>query len=95
MTVTPTQMRAVRHQLAGVLASNAAFAKLPNSQRQEMAEGLIYSQVLQSAVYLDAIKRGNKTLQKQISDATHAGFKKRMGLDLRGVKLTNAGFLNA
>lgn len=92
MTTKPTQVRAVRRQLTGILASNAAFAKLSNAQRQEMAEGFIYGQVLQSNVYLDAIKRGDKTLQKQISDGTATGFKKGMGLDLRRVRLSDAGF---
>jgi len=92
METQPAQVRGVRRQLAAILADNAAFAKVSNAGRQEMAEGFIYSQVLQGAAYLDAIKRGDKTLQKQISDATSAGFKKGMGLDLRGVQLTDTGF---
>lgn len=92
METKRAQVQGARRQLASILTSNAGFAKLSNAQRQEMAEGFIYSQALQSAAYLDAVRRGDKTLQKQISDGTHVGFKKSMGLDLRTVKLSNTGF---
>ena len=92
MSVTPAQMRGLRRQLAGILTSNAAFARLSNAGRQEMAEGFIYSQALQGAAYLDAVKRGDQARQKQISDGTRAGFQKATGLDLRRLELTDTGF---
>lgn len=85
-------MRAVRRQLAGLLLSNAAFAKLSDAGRQEMAEGFIYSQSLQRIANYIAAMRDDKTLQKQIRDATVADFKKSTGLDLRTMQLTGAGF---
>ena len=86
------QVQGVRRFFASALASTPAFAKATDAQRQEMAEGFIYNAILQGSVFAQVFHTGNKALIKQISDARAAQFKKETGLDLRTMKLTDAGF---
>lgn len=82
----------MRRFFASVLASTPAFAKASDAQRQEMAEGYIYSAILQAAGFGQVFHTGDKALIQKVSDARAASFKTETGLDLRLMKLTSAGF---
>ncbi len=88
----PAQVRAVRRFFASTLASTPAFAKATNAQRQEIAEGYIYSAVMQGGAFGQIFRTGDQAQIKQFSDARAASFKTETGFDLRTVKLTNTGF---
>ncbi len=88
----PAQVRAVRRFFVSALSSTPAFARATNAQRQEMAEGYIYSAVLQDGAFGQVFHTGDKALIQRYSDGRAASFKKEMGLDLRTVQLTDAGF---
>lgn len=92
LTIKPAQVQAVRRQVAPMMASNPRFAKLTGAGRQEMAEIFIYNGVLQGVAFGEAMKRGDKSLQKRLGNASVARFKREMKLDLRAIQLTNSGF---
>ena len=80
-------------QEASIMAANPAYARLSEAQRQEFAEVLILNFLIQHAAYIDALKRGDRDAQRRIGDAAVARFKSEMGVDLRRLRLTNAGFV--
>lgn len=88
----PERVRAVREQVRRIMGSNPAFARLNEAQRQEMAEVMIYNGVVQSNVYASAQQRGDRTLTRKLADAAVARFRNEMGVDLRQLQLTPAGF---
>lgn len=89
---TRVQVQAVRRFFASILSSTPAFAKATGAQRQEMAEAYIYTAVLQGGLFAQVFHTGNKALIQKVSDGQNAQFKKETGIDLRLMKLTNAGF---
>lgn len=88
-----SQVMAVREQVRPIMAANPAYARLSEAQRQEFAEVLILNFLIQHAAYIDALKRGDRDAQRRIGDAAVARFKSEMGVDLRRLRLTNAGFV--
>lgn len=87
------QTQGVLRQVRGLIGDNPAHARLSPAQRQEMAEVLMLNFLLQHAAYLEAVQRGDKTLARRLGDAANARFKNEMGVDLRGLSLTPAGFV--
>ncbi|MEJ5977813.1 DUF6683 family protein [Novosphingobium sp. PS1R-30] len=87
-----SQALAVRAQVRGVLLANPGFTRLTEAQRQEMAETLILNFLMQHAAYGEAVRRGDRDLKARLGAAAVARFRNEMGLDLRGLRLTAAGF---
>ena len=88
----PAQVRAVRAVFASVLASNPAFAKTSDAGRQEIAETYIHNAIFQASAFLEIVYSENNALLQRASNARDISFKRETGLDLRTVKLTDAGF---
>lgn len=89
----PAYGRAVKQQVRGVMASNPAFARLNEAQRQEMAEVLMLNFLTQHAGYLEAHKRRDQALLRRLGDAATTRFRNEMGVDLRRLELTDRGFV--
>lgn len=83
---------AARSQVRQSLAGNTAFRKMSAAGRQEMAEVFIYNFVVQHGAYFDAVRRGDSRLVRRLSDAAQTRFRNEMGVDLRGMSLTDVGF---
>ncbi|MBI1682716.1 DUF6683 family protein [Caulobacter hibisci] len=87
------QAQAVRAQVRPIMASNPAYARLNEPQRQEMSEVLMLNFLVQHAAYLDALKRNDQNDLRRIGDAAVARFRNEMGVDLRQLQLTDNGFV--
>ncbi len=87
------QAQGALRQVRGLIADNPVYARLNPAQRQEMAEVLMLNFLLQHAAYLDAMKRGDKGLARRLGDAATARFRNEMGVNLRQLNLTPAGFV--
>ncbi|WP_454717775.1 DUF6683 family protein [Caulobacter segnis] len=87
------QAQGALRQVRGLIADNPAYARLGPTQRQEMAETLMLNFLLQHAAYVDAMKRGDRDLARRLGDAANARFKNEMGVNLRQLNLTPAGFV--
>lgn len=81
-----------RAQVRQSLAGNATFVRLPEAGRQEMAEVFIHNFVVQHGAYFGAVRRGDNDLVARLSDAAQARFRREMGVDLRRMSLSSAGF---
>ena len=88
-----SQVLAVRDQVRPIVASNPAYARLNEGERQEFAEVLILNFLIQHAAYTDAVKRGDRETQRRLGDAAVARFRNEMGVDLRALALTNQGLV--
>ena len=91
-SVEPVKVQGVRRMMAAALLSSPGFPTLSDAQRQEMAENLIYNQLLQGDAYVLAAKRGDPSLMRQVSDAAAARFRANLGMDPRALAITPAGF---
>lgn len=90
---TRAQTLAVREQVRPIMASNPAYARLNEPQRQELAEVLMLNFLIQQAAYTDALKRNDQNDIRRLADAAVARFRNEMGVDLRQLQLTNNGFV--
>ncbi|PVM71262.1 DUF6683 family protein [Caulobacter radicis] len=87
------QVQGVRGQVSQALGSNPAFARLDDAGKQEMAEVFMLNFVAQGSAFSDANAKKNTTLSRQLSEAAVARFRNEMSIDLRQLKLTEAGFV--
>ncbi|MDP5277997.1 hypothetical protein Q9Q95_03600 [Sphingomonas sp. DG1-23] len=85
------QVQAVRTQIAAALGTSPAFAQLGDAARQEMAETFMLNFVAQGSAFSDAMTRRDAGATSRLSDAAAARFRKDMNLDLRRLRLTEAG----
>jgi len=88
-----SQVQAVRGQVVNALNSNPQFARLDDAGKQEMAEVFMYNFVAQGSAFSDATSKGDKGLSNRLSNAAVARFRNEMNVDLRQLKLTQAGFV--
>jgi hypothetical protein len=88
-----TQVQAVRGQVYRALGSNPQFARLDDAGKQEMAEVFMLNFVAQGSAFSDATAKGDKGLSNRLSDAAVSRFRNEMNVDLRQLKLTQAGFV--
>lgn len=88
----PAEAAGVKAQLRRNLATNPTFQRLTEAQRQETAETFMLNYVYQQNIYAAAAKRDDQPLLHKLSDAAEARFSNEMHLDLRGLRLTDAGF---
>jgi hypothetical protein len=86
------QVQAARAQVAHALAASPAFAKLGDAARQELAETFMFNLIAQGSAFTDATARRDAAAIGRLSDAAVARFNKDMYLDLRRLRLTEAGF---
>lgn len=86
------QVQAVRGQVAHALGASPAFAKMGDAARQEMAETFMLNFVAQGSAYSDAARR-DPGAAARLSDAAASRFRKDVNLDLRRLKLTEAGLV--
>ena len=87
------QAAGARAQLRAILPVNPAFARLSETQRQEMAETYMVNFLYQQGSYTEALRRRDAALQQRLSDAAQARFRNEMHLDLRSLALTDRGFV--
>ena len=85
--------RAVASQIRPIMASNAGFGRLNEGQRQEMAEVLMLNFLTQQAAYDHAVTSRDEALRRRLGEAAVARFRSEMGVDLRQLQLTRAGFV--
>jgi hypothetical protein len=90
---TRTQTQAVRNQVRPVIATNPAYARLDEAQRQEFAEILMLNFLIQHAAYVEAMQRGDQAVLQKLADAAVARFRNEMGVDLRQLQLTDRGLI--
>lgn len=90
--VSRDQVLAVKRQVLSGMGGDASFRGLNDAQKQEMAEALVLNFIIQSVAYEDAMKAGDTAMQGRLQDAAVARFRNEMNIDLRRVRLTEAGF---
>jgi|GEM_PF-353418 len=89
------QALAVRDQVRGIIGGSPAMARLDDAGRQEVAEVLMLNFLAQQATYVDAMQRGDQAMMRRLGDAAVTRFHNEMGVDLRRLQLTDAGFVVA
>lgn len=86
------QVQAVRGQVARALGASPTFARMGDAERQALAETFMLNFVAQGSAYSDAARR-DAGAAARLSDAAAARFRKDMNLDLRRLRLTEAGLV--
>ena len=86
------QHQAIASQLHTSMQNSPQWSQMNNKQRQEFIEQLAYPLIVQKANYQAYLKQGNKDSMARMAAATQEGLKK-IGLDLRNLKLTDNGFI--
>lgn len=86
------QYQGIANQLRTSMQNSPQWSQMNNKQRQEFIEQLAYPLIVQKANYQAYLKQGKKDSMARMSAATQAGLKK-IGLDLRNLKLGNTGFI--
>lgn len=87
------QAQGALRQVRGMIGDTPTYARLDAAGRQEMSETLILNFLLQHAAYTDAMKRGDRDLMRRLGEAATTRFQREMGVDLRRLELTPAGFV--
>jgi hypothetical protein len=85
--------RAVSNQIRRVMAVNGRLSSVTDSDRQAVAELLMMQFVTQSALYADAVKAHDEQALSRMGEGAEERFHNEMKIDLRGLKLTPAGFV--
>jgi hypothetical protein len=85
--------KAVARQVRGIMATNPAFTRLNEAQRQEMAEVFMLNFLSQQAAYSNAVRANDSGLKRRLGDAAVTRFRNEMGVDLRALDLTPQGFV--
>ncbi len=87
----PQRVAAVKGQMMDTLATNQMVRQASEVQRQEIAEGMVYETMLALGMRANANRTGNKREIQTIADDAQKNMLK-LGVDLRRLKLTAAGF---
>lgn len=90
---TRAEAQAVRRQVRRMIAASPGYGRLSEAQRQEMSEVLMLNFLIQHAAYTDALQRGDSDTAHRLGRAAAIRFQKEMGIDLRQLRLTDAGFV--
>ena len=90
--VTPAQAHGLREQLKTALNAMPSFAQASASNKQRIAESLMLEFVLRHGAAQKAERDGDATQTRQLAEAYQAQVQRTMGLNLRGLALTDAGF---
>jgi hypothetical protein len=86
------QYQGIANQLYTSMQNSPQWSQMNNKQRQEFIEQLAYPLIIQKANYQAYLKQGKKDSMARMSAATQEGLKK-IGLDLRNLKLSDNGFI--
>ena len=86
------EAQAVRLQARQMIATNPSLARLDEAERQEFSEMLMLNFLIQHAAYTDALARGDRDAVRRLGEAAVGRFKTKLGIDLRALTLTDAGF---
>ena len=89
---TAQQYAGIAEQVRLSMAASSYWGNLSNEKRQRAFEQLAYPLVVQKANYQAYLKQGKNEAIARMSSATQAGMKK-IGLDMRGMQLGDAGLL--
>lgn len=87
---TAQQYAGIAEQLRVSMASSGEWGNMSNDKRQRAFEQLAYPLVVQKANYQAYLRQGKSDAIARMSNATQTGMKK-IGLDMRGMALGNAG----
>ncbi|WP_026792215.1 DUF6683 family protein [Pleomorphomonas oryzae] len=90
---TRDEAQGVRRQVRRMMASSPGYGRLKEAQRQEISEVLMLNFLIQHAAFTDAKARGDSETIDRLGQAAVARFKTEMGVDLNGLRLTDAGFM--
>lgn len=88
------ETRAVRRQVRRMLVSNPGGARFSGAERQEISEVLMLNYLIDNAAYTDAKARGDTATLDRLGEEAEARFRKGLGVDLKGLRLTGAGFVS-
>ena len=83
---------AVRRHMQQALARDARFVAMPDAQKQEMAETFAYLAMIASSTRSALQRKGDPMGLAKLQDGVN-GTARKMGVDLRNVKLTSQGFV--
>ncbi len=86
------QYQGIANQLHTSMQNSPQWSQMNNKQRQEFIEQLAYPLIVQKANYQAYLKQGKKDSMARMAAATQEGLKK-IGLDLRNLKLSDNGFI--
>lgn len=89
---TRAEAQAVRRQVRRMIAASPGQARLKDAERQEISEVLMLNFLIQHVAYTDAMTRGDRATAGRLGEAAVARFEKETGVDLRELRLTDAGF---
>lgn len=87
------QVNAVRAQVTAAFTATGSFGEFSDEQRQILAEILMYQTLYPGAAYVQAMQRNDRALMGRLSDQLQASFLGIMQIDLRGLTLTDRGFV--
>ncbi len=86
------QVQAARNQVGDVMINNNLIAMEDDTQKQTVAETLIYETMLALGMRHQAIESGNPAQITELADAAYSNMLKQ-DIDLRALKLTSLGFI--
>lgn len=89
---TRAEAQAVRRQVRRMIAASPSQARLKEAGRQQISEVLMLNFLIEHAAYADAKARGDSGTAGRLGEAAVARFQKELGVDLRELRLTDAGF---
>ncbi len=87
----PAQVRGARTQIAGVMATNPALARMSDADKQDVADTMLLQTLLVDARMRAAAGAG-AAMQKKMGDAIAAEAAQTLKVDLTRVTLTDKGF---
>lgn len=86
------QVKAARNQVGDVIIKNDLIALEDDTQKQTVAETLIYETMLALGMRHQAVESGNQAQITELADAAYSNMLKQ-DIDLRALKLTSLGFI--
>lgn len=86
------EAQAVRLQARQMIATSPSLARLDEAERQEFSEMLMLNFLIQHAAYTDAVARDDRDAVRRLGEAAVDRFKTKLGIDLRALTLSDAGF---
>lgn len=90
---TRAQVQGVKRQVAPVILRQHSFTSLNNVGRQQLAEIWQINYLFQSIGMFSALRKGDQALAQRESDAAETRFRNEAHVDLRGLRITDRGFV--
>lgn len=89
------QTLGARAQVARAIADSPGVARLDSAGRQAMAETLMLQQVVQAALYKNALRTHDQASLQTLSAGAERNFNQAFGMNLAAYNLTDQGFVAA